>query len=264
MTKTTILAAQFAACAALAACGGGGSSAPPPAPVPPPPAPQSFDYVAPAVGETDVFTRILTDSQGTRVALQIRQRVSSANADGTLMVSYDDPTGTDVVEDGLTFRTAPEVVHVAANGGTLGYTVTETDGSEVDCSYGAPDSDGTISQAGRAQALGLRHADSLQVGQSFKSTYAITCGSQPPVTYHVNGRVIDVESVAVGTGVIQAVKETVTTSWVSNGFANNTDVTVWRDPARSLFPVMIDESITHGDTSKPWISHETRQLLSRQ
>ena len=261
MTKTTTLAALSAACAALAACGGG-SSAPPPAPVPPP-APRSFDYVAPTVGETDVFTRILTDNQGTRVALQIRQRVTSANADGTLTVAYDDPTGTDVVEDGLTFRTAPEVVHVAANGGTLGYTVTETDGSEVDCSYGAPDSDGTISQAGRAQALALRRAASLQVGQNFKSTYAITCGSQPPVTYHVSGSVLDVESVAVGTGVILAVKETVTTSWVADGFANSTDVTVWRDPARSLFPVMIDESITHGDTSKPWIAHETRQLLSR-
>ena len=264
MTKTTILAAQFAACAALAACGGGGSSAPPPAPVPPPPAPQSFDYVAPAVGETDVFTRILTDSQGSRVALQIRQQVTSANADGTLLVTYDDPTGTDVAEDGLTFRTAPEVVHVAADGGTLGYTVTEPDGSQVDCTYGAPDSDGTIEQAGRVQAQALRRAASLQIGQNFKATYAITCGTQAPVTYHVSGSVVDLETVAVGTGVVQAVKETITTSWVADGFANSTDVTVWRDPARSLFTVMLDESIVHGDTSRPWISHETRQLLSRQ
>ena len=262
MTTMTTLAALGAACAALAACGG--SSAPPPAPAPAPPAPQTFDYVAPTVGETDVFTRILTDSQGTRIAMQIRQQVTAANADGTLMVAYDDPTGTDVVEDGLTFRTTPELAHVATNGGTLDYTVTGTDGSQVSCTYGAPDSDGTIEQAGRARALALGHPDSLQVGQSFKSTYAITCGSQAPVTFHVSGSVVDLESVAVGAGTFMAVKEQVTTSWVANGFTNSTDATIWRDQARSLFPVMIDESIQHGDTSRPWISHETRQLLSRQ
>ena len=262
MTTMTTLAALSAACAALAACGGSGDSPPPPAPAPP--APQTYNYVPPTVGETDVWTRILTDSMGTQVTLQIRQRVTSANDTGAMVFTYDDPTGVDVVEDGVTFRTTPEVADVAANGGTLDYTLTQTDGTQVSCVYGKADPNGTIAEAGRAQAMGLRHADSLQIGQSWTTAYTIACGSQAPVTFHVSASVVGIEGVIVAAGTFQALKEIVSTTYVSNGFTNRNDVTLWRDPARSLFPVMLEQDMVRGDTSKPWISHETRQLLSRQ
>ena len=262
MTTLSTIAALAAACAALGGCGGSGDS-PPPAPPPAPPAPQTYNYIAPTVGESDTWTRILTDSAGSRVTLQLRQRVTSVDGAGTMVFTWDDPTGVDVVQDGVEFRTTPETAHVAANGGTLDYTVTHTDGTQATCVYGQANPDGTAAAAARAQAEGLRHADSLQVGESWTTAYTIACGTQAAVTFHVSASVTNVESVIVGAGTFLALKEHVYTTYLSNGFTNVTDVTLWRDPARSLFPVMVDESIQHGDPSTPYIAHETRELLSR-
>ena len=64
-------------------------------------------------------------------------------------------------------------------------------------------------------------------------------------------------------GSFQVFREVVSTTWTYNGFNNSTGVTLWRDPARSMFPVKLEETIVHGDTSRPYISRVTRELQSR-
>ena len=53
--------------------------------------------------------------------MQIRLRVTQLNEQGIMVYAYDDPTGVDVVLDGLTFRTTPETADVNAAGTTLDY-----------------------------------------------------------------------------------------------------------------------------------------------
>jgi len=265
MTKMTTVAALSAACAVLAGCGGEGSATPP-APAPAPVAPQQFTYFPPAAGETDVWTRVLSDTAGNSVTMQIRQRIVSVDDAGVRLVAWDDPTGTEVVEDGLEFRVNQETEHVDAAGAASDYTLTSSSGAQVTCLYGDASSAGGTgtAEAGRATAQGMRHLESLSPGESWNSTYAVACGTEAPVTYSVTAAVFPLETVSVAAGTFQAFKEAVETSWVFNGFVNSTSVTVWRDPARSMFPVKLDETLVHGDTSRPSFSHETRELLSRQ
>ena len=262
MTKMTTVAALSAACAILAGCGGDGSATPPA----PAPAPQQFTYFPPAAGETDVWTRVLTDTAGSSVTMQIRQRIVSVDDAGTRLVAWDDPTGTEVVEDGLEFRVNQETEHVSATGTASDYTLTSSSGAQVTCIYGAATAgSGTgTAEAGRATAQGLRHLASLSPGERWSSAYTIACGSAAPVTYSVTAAVFPLETVSVAAGTFQAFRETVETTWVFDGFTNDTSVTLWRDPARSMFPVKLDEVLVHGDTSKPSFAHETRELLSRQ
>jgi hypothetical protein len=263
----TNLAALSAACAMLCACGGENA---PPAPAPAPaPVPTVFTYVAPTQGSAEVWNRTLTDSAGTSVAMQIRQTVTTVSPDGSMVWTYDDPTGTSVVEDGLTFRTVPETLDLAANGQALDYTQQSTTGTPTHCVYAYPANLVTAmaAEAGRAQALGMRHVASLQVGQSWQTTYTITCGASAPVTFSVTAGVFPAETVAVPAGTFQAFRETVSTTWTSganNEFSNGTGTTAWRDTAHSLFTIKLDETIVHGDTSRPYISHDVRELLRRE
>ena len=64
-------------------------------------------------------------------------------------------------------------------------------------------------------------------------------------------------------GTFQALKEVVSTTWTAAGFANTNDAVVWRDPGRSLFTLKLDETYLRGDTSRPSMAHETRELLRR-
>ncbi len=267
MTKMTTLAVLGAACSLLAACGG--SSAPPPPPTPaPPPAQTVFIYTAPTQGSAEVWNRTLTDSAGTSVAMQIRQTVTAVHDDGSMTWTYDDPTGVDVVADGLSFRTTPETLDLDANGRSTDYTVTSTTGVQTTCLYSYPTNGAAIAaEAGRAQALGMSHVASLQVGQSWQTSYTVACGTSAPVTFSVTAGVFPVETVKVPAGTFQAFRETVSTTWTSgtrNEFSNGTGTTIWRDTARSLFPIMLDETIVHGDTSRPYLTHDVRELLRRE
>jgi len=261
MTNLTTIAALAAACASLCACGG--SSAPPPPPAPAP-APATFTWVAPALGSASTWNRTLTDSAGTRETMQIRQTVSAVHEDGSLVYTYDDPTGTQVSADGLLFRTTPETANVSARGSTLDYTVTSTTGAQTTCVYAYPGG-AVAAELGRARALGLAHVASLQVGESWQTSYTIACGSDAPVTYSVTAAVYPVETVTVPAGTFQAFRETVSEAWTSgaNGqFSNGAGITSWRETSGSLQVVKLDESIVHGDTSRPWFTHETRELAS--
>ena len=261
MTTMTTLAALGAACAALSACGGGSAGPAPAPPAPAPAAPQVYNYVAPTLGETDVWTQMLTDNLGTAVPMQIRQRVTAVHDDGTMQFTFDDPTGVDVVEDGVTFRTTPEVADIAANGSTIDYTNTAVDGTQTTCVYGNPN---TAAAAARvAQSIALQRPESLYVGQTWTTTYTIACGTQAPVTFTSTGSVGAMESVAVGAGVFQAFPETVSIAYTVGSIDYRTDETLWRDPARSLFAVMADISYWRSDSSHAYIAHLLRQLSSR-
>ena len=268
MTNLTTVAALAAACAALAACGGG--SAPPPAPAPAPPAaPTTFTFVAPALGSTTVWNRTLTDSAGTSVAMQVRQTVSAVHDDGSMVYTYDDPSGTLVSADGLAFRTTPETAHVSAGGSTLDYTVTSTTGEQTTCIYAYPNSNGgTIAaEVDRARALGMSHLASLRVGQSWQTSYTLTCGTSAPVTYSVVAGVFPVETVSVAAGTFQAFRETVSLSWSSGAsgeFSNGSGTTVWRETTGALAAIKLDQTTVHGDTSRTWFTHDVRELLRQE
>jgi hypothetical protein len=263
MTKMTTLAALSAACALLCACGGGSAPPPPPAPAPPA-APTTFVYVPPASGSAEVWNRTLTDSAGTSVAMQIRQTVTAVHDDGSMVWTYDDPTGTSVAADGLVFRTTPETVNLAANGSTSDYTVTSPTGVQTSCVDSYPSAPGIAAEAERAKALGMSHVASLKVGQSWQTSYTVTCGTSAPVTFSVTAGVFPVETITVPAGTFQAFRETVSTTWTSNGFSDGTGTTAYRDTTHSLFPIKVDETIVHGDTSRPYFTHDTRELLRRE
>jgi hypothetical protein len=261
MNRITTLAALGAACAALAACGGGNSTPPAPAPAP---APQSFSYVAPALGATDTWSRVLTDSVGTGVAMQVRLRVTQVNADGSQVWTYDDPTGVDVVQDNLAFRTVPEVIDISATGGTLDYTATRADGTQVTCTYGPGATATAAANAGRVTELAARRAQDITIGQTYTSTYAITCAGQAPVTYHATAYVIGYESVTVPAGSFQAVKETVSLTYTDNGVDGIVTTTLWRDPANSMLSVKSDQAVFRSGATTAYLTRDQRELLSRQ
>jgi len=264
MTKMTTLAALSASCAMLAACGGDGGS-PAPAPAPSPAAPTVFSYVPPAIGETDVWTLTQTDSLGSSVSMQLRQRVTDGSDSGGRVFAYDDPTGTRVEQDGLTFWVEPQTANISAVGNTIDYTWTSTTGVQTTCVYGSASSNtgGSIQAADRAVALSALRLQSLKPGDILNGSYTLTCGSNAPITYSTMISVLPLETVTVPAGSFQVFKEVVSTTWVFNGFSNSRGATLWRDPARSMFPVKVDETIVRGDTSKPYISHVTRELQSR-
>ncbi|MFL6676870.1 MAG: hypothetical protein ACJ8IK_00910 [Burkholderiaceae bacterium] len=259
MTKTTTVAALFAACASLAACGGNGDSTPPA----PPPLPQTFSYVAPTLGTTDTWTRTLTDSMGTSVSLQLRQRVTQANADGSEVWTYDDPTGVVETHDGLTFRTTPQVDDVAPNGNVVDYTNTHVDGQQVTCIYG-PATSAATANAGRVIELAARRAESFSIGQTWTSAYTISCAGQAPITYQATASVIGYETVSVAAGTFRAVKETVVLNYVDNGIASTASTTLWRDPAHWLFTVKSDQAIARDGATAAYFARDQRELSSRQ
>ena len=260
MTKMTTLAALAAACASMAACGGNGDSTPPA----PPPQQQTFSYVAPALGTTDTWTRVLTDSLGTTVTLQLRQRVTQANADGSEVWTYDDPTGIVEVHDGLTFRTTPQVDDVSPGGSVTDYTNTHVDGTQVTCTYGPATTGTATANAGRVTELAARRGESFSIGQTWTSTYAISCVGQTPITYRATASVIGYETVTVPAGTFQAVKETVQLTYDDNGSASTANTTMWRDPAHSMFIVKSDEAILHDGVTTAYIARDQRELSSRQ
>jgi len=266
MTKTTTVAALFAACATLAACGGGDGGSTPPAPPPPPPLPlpQTFSYVAPALGSTDNWNRTLTDSAGTRVTLQLRQRVTQANPDGSEVWTYDDPSGVVETHDGLTFRTTPQVDDVSPGGSVTDYTNTHLDGTQVTCAYGPAGNGTAAANVGRVTELAARRGESFSIGQTWTSSYTITCAGQTPVTFHATASVIGYETVTVPAGTFQAVKETVVAAYVDNGTAVTASTTLWRDPGRSMFSVKSDEAIVHDGATAAYIARDERELSSRQ
>lgn len=259
MTKSPTLAALFAACASLSACGGDAS------PPPPPPLPQTFSYVPPALGAIDVWNRTLTDSLGTSVALQLRQRVTQQWPDGSEVWTYDDPTATVQTHDGLTFRTTPQSDDVAADGNVIQYTNTHLDGTQVTCMYGPATTSGTASaNVGRVTALAAQRPQSITIGQTWTSTYTISCAGETPVTYRATAAVIGYETVTVPAGTFQAVKETVVLSFTDNGAASTASTTLWRDPAHSMFAVKSDQAITHDGVTAAYIARDQRELSSRQ
>jgi len=260
MTKTTTLAALLAACSTLAACGGNGDSAPPA----PAPLPQTFSYVAPALGASDTWTRTLTDSLGTSVSLQLRQRVTQANADGSEVWTYDDPTAVVETHDGLTFRTTPQVDDVAPNGNLVDYTNTHLDGTQVTCTYGPATTGTATANAGRVTELAARRGESFSIGQSWTSAYTISCAGQTPVSYRATASVIGYETVTVPAGTFQAVKETVLLTYVDNGITSTSSTTLWRDPARWMFTVKSDQAIVRDGATAAYIAHDQRELSSRQ
>jgi len=264
MTKMTTLAALSATCATLAACGGGGDSPAPP-PAPSPAAPTVFSYLPPAIGETDVWTLTQTDTLGSSATMQLRQRVTDGNDSGARVFTYDDPTGTRVVQDGLTFWAEPQTANVSASGNTTDYTWTSTTGVQTTCVYGSAGSStgASLAAADRAVALSGIRLQSLKPGDILNGSYTITCGTNAPITYSTMVSVLPLETITVPAGSFQVFREVIATTWVYNGFSNSMGVTLWRDPARSMFPVKLDETIVHGDTSKPYISHLTRELQSR-
>jgi len=261
MTKTTTLAALLAAGASLAACGGSGDAGPPP---PPPPQPQTFSYAPPPLGTSDTWTRTLTDSVGTSVLLQLRQRVTQANADGSEAWTYDDPTAVDEIHDGVTFRTTPQVDDIAANGNTVDYTNTHVDGTQVTCTYGQPTTGTAIANAGRVTALAARRGESFSIGQSWTNSYSISCAGQATVNYQAVVDVPGYETVTVPAGTFQAVKQTVHLTWVDNGVAGTSDMTLWRDPAHWMFPVKSDQAIARSGATTAYITRDQRELASRQ
>jgi hypothetical protein len=260
MTKTTTLAALFAACSTLAACGGNGDSTPPA----PPPLPQTFSYVAPTLGATDTWTRTLTDSLGTSVSLQLRQRVTQANPDGSEVWTYDDPTAVVESHDGLTFRTTPQVDDVASNGNVVDYTNTHVDGTQVTCTYGRGTTSTADANAARVTELAARRGESFSIGQTWTSVYTISCAGQAPVSYQATASVIGYETVTVPAGTFQAVKETVVLTFVDNGISSTSSTTLWRDPARWMFAVKSDQAITRDGATAAYIARDQRDLSSRQ
>lgn len=266
MTKTMTLAALAATCAMLAACGGSGDGpAQAPAPAPSPAAPTVFSYVPPAIGQTDVWTQTQTDTLGNSASMLLRLRVTGGSESGARVYTYDDPTGTRVVQDGLTFWVEPETENLSPTGNVTDYTWTSTTGVQTTCVYGSASSgtSGTQVAADRAVAMGDTRLQSLKPGDILNGSYTITCGSNAPITYSTMISVFPLETITVSAGTFQAFKEVVSTSWNHNGFSNSIGITLWRDPARSMLPVKLDEAIVHGDTSKPYISHLTRELQSR-
>lgn len=264
MTRMTTVAALSAACAMLGGCGGGGGDSPAPAPAPTPAAPTEFSYTPPAIGQTEVWTLVQTDTLGNSASMQLRQRVTSGNDSGGRVFTYDDPTGTRVVQDGLTFWVEPETADISSVGTTLDYTWTSTTGVQTNCVYGSAGAGGaSLGGAERALALGTSRLQSLRPGEVINGVYTLTCGSNAPITYTMMATVLPLETISVAAGSFQVFREVVSTTWTHDGFSNSRGVTLWRDPARSMFPVKLDETIVHGDTSKPYISHITRELQSR-
>ncbi len=174
----------------------------------------TYPFVPPAVASQRNYAQTIVDNAGNSIDERYTDTVLSTNADGSFVIQHRDPTNTSVTVNGTTYSITPETVTVDASGRDLSYTYTQN-GSSIACNY-------------NPQGPGPDYP--VTVGQTWSTSYTLTCGAGSGVGYTQSGMVEDLESVTVPAGTFSAIKLQSTIVWTNPAGTTRTEtITRWRD-----------------------------------
>ena len=234
--------AVLAAACVVDACGGGGAAAPGT------PESATYGFATPTLGARDVFQTTTIDDASNSIPGVYEEVVASVDSGGAYTLSQDDPTGSSLTVNGITYRFDPRVLSYDGRGHETAVAITEPSG-RVDCTL--------VTQAGG-------HELPWYVGQSWTQILGETCNGAP-TTFSLAGQVASYESVTVPAGTFMALKLVSTQSWTDSSGQNIVEtITHWADPAHSLFTLKsIISYARSGVVPAHYVVSETIELTSR-
>ena len=239
--------ALAAAGALLASCGGNGGDDPAP-----PAGAQTFAQVDPTVGSLDTFATVTVDESGNDIARGYEERVTKVGTDGSYELAQDDPNAEAITVNGVLYRYDPTVRDYGgknANYAQAKSVATLPDGDPTTCKY-----------------QGGGHPRPLWVGQTWSTSYTVTCDGGTVTTYANTGGVDAVESITVAAGTFTALRTHDTITWTTHdGEDVAEDVQSWIDPAHSFFTLKNITTYTRtGIVPAHHVVSSTAELQSRQ
>lgn len=195
-------------------CGsGGGSSSSTPTPTLVTP---TYNYVAPTLNTQRTLARTIVDNSGNTINETVVDTVTAVNADGSYVIQQDDPTHNAITLNRTIYSVPTETITVNGSG---------QDSSETHLSSGVP-----VTCTYTPHAAGPNFP--LAVGDTWSSSWNVTCGSNTPVAYTQNGSIVETESITVPAGTYTAIKLQSTVSWTDVEGTTHTDSrTTWKDVA---------------------------------
>jgi hypothetical protein len=231
-----------AAACSVCACGGGGGT------TSAAPGTTTYAFVTPTLGARDTFTTTDVDDANNTIPGTYEEVVASVNSDGSYTLSQDDPSGSSLTVNGISYRFYPRVLSFDASGHETALAITEPS-ALVSCAL--------VTQAGG-------HALPWYVGQSWTQILSETCNGAS-TTYSLAGQVASYESVTVPAGTFMALKLVSTQTWTdSSGQQVTETITHWADPSHSLFTVKSIHSYARsGAVPAHYVASETIELASR-
>ena len=241
--------AAAAACALLASCGGNGGDDNPG----PPAGAQTFPQVAPNVGSLDFFAVVTTDEAGNDIVRGYEERVTKSGSDGSYELAQDDPGAGSVTVNGVLYRYDP--------------TVRDFGGSSTN--YAQAKSVTTLPDTTTPTTCtyqGGGHPRPLFVGQTWSTSYTVSCDGGTVTTYTNTGGVDAVESIAVYAGNFTALRTHDTITWTTHdGEIVVETVQAWIDPAHAFFTLKNITTYTRtGTVPVHHVVSTTTELQSRQ
>lgn len=247
--QCSAVAVAVAACAVLASCGGSSAddAAKPPAGA------VTYPQVAPTVGSLDTFANVTVDELGNSIARGYEERVTKSGSDGSYELSQDDPTAQSITVNGVLYRYDPTVRDFGGS---------NTNYAESKSVTTPPD--GTATTTCNYQGGG--HPRPLFVGQSWSTSYTVSCDGGTVTTYTNTGGVDAVESITVAAGTFTALRTHDTITWTTHdGEVVVETVQAWIDPAHSFFTLKNVTTYTRtGIVPTHYVVSSTTELQSRQ
>ena len=249
--KSIKIAAIAALGSCLVACGGNGDDDASTGPTTPPAGTTTYPTVTPKVGATESFVTTRVDNSNNTVNGTYTERVASANADGSYAIQTNDPTGSVVTVDGITYRYNPTLSNYDTDAHLASEAITLANGSTQNCAYT------TVS--------GEFSPYPSWVGQGWAATRQESCTPGTVETIVESGSVQALESVTVPAGTFTALKSTSVQTWTDANGQNITETTVhWSDPAYSLFTIKtIVTYVRSGNVPTHYVTTDTIELQSR-
>ena len=205
MRPSKCFSATVAVMTCLGGCSGGGSGS----------SATTYDYAAPQLNSQRTYTRTIVDNAKNTINQTIVDTVTAVNNDGSSVVESEDPTHNFITVDGTNYSVPTEIANENNSGQETSYTETSTDGSALTC---------TLTPHGAGPGY------PAAVGESWSSSWNVSCGNSTPIHYTQTGTIVDTESITVPAGTFTAFKLQSTISWTNAEGTTYTDSRItWRD-----------------------------------
>jgi len=198
--------------ALVTACGGGGSSN---ASSASDPAATTYAFTTPTVDSPHLSAQTIIDNFNNTINETISDQVTAVNPDGSYVVHKEDPTHNSIEVEGRNYSIETETINYNSAGQEVSYSYAATDGSQKTCVF---------------SPHGAGPTYPIVIGDTWSSSWTITCANNSPIAYTQTGSVVDVESVTVPTGTFTALKVQSTIVWTdANGTTHTESLSTWRD-----------------------------------
>ncbi len=187
----------------------------------------TYNFVEPKVNSQRNYTNTIVDNKNNNIPDTFVATVSAVNADGSYVIQQQDQSSSSVIVNGISYAVPTETENFNDSGQETSYTYTPSGGVLTTCS---------VSPHGAGPNY------PLAIGDTWSTSYNITCGSDTPINYMQTGSAVDVETVTVPAGTYNTLKLQSTLTWTdANGTSYSKAITDWLDIDTS---VLVQEKTT--------------------